>query len=307
MARRPSRIVVLVGVLAAIAGAPIVATAQVYSPKDCPNCAEWNAPHAPVKIHGNTFYVGTDGLSAILVTSPQGHVLLDAGLPESAALIMASIRGLGFRVEDVKLIVNSHAHYDHAGGIAAIARASGARVVASAPSAAMIRTGRSRRDDPQFGVALPYPGTPNVQLLKDGDTLRVGPIAIVAHSTPGHTPGGTSWSWRSCEGERCLELVYSDSQTPVTDDTFRYSGDARYPNAAADYARGFAILESLRCDIVITPHPSATSLWARLEGRATGKAPALVDPEGCRRYAAAARIKLTQRLTDERARPQRNP
>ncbi|HET9011990.1 MAG TPA: subclass B3 metallo-beta-lactamase [Gemmatimonadaceae bacterium] len=266
-----------------------------YSAAQCPSCAEWNAPASPVRLHGNVYYVGTRGLSAILLTSDSGHVLIDAGLPESAEPIMAHIRALGFRVEDVKLIVNSHAHYDHAGGIAAIQRASGARVVASPSSAAVLRTGQAGRDDPQYGIALAFPavtGT-SVRVLADGDTLRVGPIALVAHFTPGHTPGGTSWSWHACEGAGCLDFVYADSQTPVSSDDFLFTRSTAYPTALRDFARGFEVLDQLRCDVLLTPHPSASRLWERIESRR------LEDPQGCRRYVAGARAALARRVAAE--------
>src|SRR5215211_1181476 len=110
--------------------------------RECPSCAEWNQPHRPFRLHGDTYFVGTHGLSAILITSPAGHVLVDGALPESAPLIRANIEALGFRMRDVKLIVNSHAHFDHAGGIAALQRASGARVLASAWSAEVMTRGK---------------------------------------------------------------------------------------------------------------------------------------------------------------------
>ena len=266
-----------------------------YSPTQCPSCAEWNAAASPVRLYGNVYYVGARGLGAILLTSDSGHVLIDTGLPESAEPIMAHIRALGFRVEDVKLIVNSHAHYDHAGGIAAIQRASGARVAASPSSAAVFRTGMAGRDDPQYAIALAYPavtGT-DIRVFADGDTLRVGPIAIVAHFTPGHTPGGTSWSWRACEGAKCLDFVYADSQTPVSSDDFLFTRSTAYPTALQDFARGFAVLELLPCDVLLTPHPSASQLWERIE---TGK---LEDPQACKRYVAGARAALARRVAAE--------
>ena len=141
--------------------------------EECASCAEWNVPHAPFLIFGNTYYVGTNGLSAILVTSPQGHILLDGALPESAPQIIANIRSLGFLVEDVRLIVNSHAHFDHAGGIAELQRASGARVAATAPSVKVLEKGASEADDPQFGVLLPYAPVANVQTVADSETQHV--------------------------------------------------------------------------------------------------------------------------------------
>jgi metallo-beta-lactamase class B len=272
--------------------------AQGYSAKECPSCAEWNAPHAPVKLFGNSYYVGTNGLSAVLVTSPAGHILIDGGLPESASHILANIATLGFRATDVKIILNSHDHYDHAGGIAELARVTGATVMASPTSAVTMQNGRSGPNDPQFAVILPMPKVPRVQVINDGDTVRVGPLALAATFTPGHTAGGTSWSWRSCEGSRCIELVYADSQTPISDDTFRYSGDPRYPNARTDFIRGHAAIAKLRCDILITPHPGSSQLWERMATPA-GSPGSLIDPEACTRYATSARRALDARLAKE--------
>jgi metallo-beta-lactamase class B len=276
----------------ALASSAVPAYAQ--QTPNCPQCAEWNAPQKPFKLFGNVYYVGTRGLSALLVTSPQGHVLLDAGLPESAEPILASIRALGFRVEDVKLIVNSHAHFDHSGGIAAIQRASGAAVAASAPSAPVLARGQSGPNDPQYGILAPYPAVSDVRTFADGETMRVGPLALTARLTPGHTPGGTTWTWRSCEGERCLDFVYADSQTPVSADGFLYSRSTTYPNGVKDFERGHAVLEGLSCDVLVTPHPSASGLFERVERNA------IVDREACRRYAANARRALARRLAQER-------
>lgn len=266
-----------------------------YSASECPSCAAWNARHDPVRIYGDSYYVGTDGLGAILLTSNDGHILIDGGLPESAPMILASIRALGFRIEDVKLILNSHAHFDHSGGIAALQRASGATVAATAWSAAVLERGAAAPDDPQYGVLLSFPPARRVRVIEDGETLRVGSLALSAHLTPGHTPGGTTWSWRSCAEGRCLELVYADSQTPISADGFRFSGS----QAAAGFEQGFAILEQLQCDVLLTPHPGASKLWDRLAARERGEADALVDADACRRYAAAARQQLTQRLASE--------
>ena len=286
---------------AAGAGAQQSDTAA-YTAAECPPCAGWNAPRAPFRIHGDSWYVGTQGLSAILVTSPAGHVLVDAGLPETAPHVLRNVRALGFRPEDIRAIVNSHAHYDHAGGIAAVQRVSGARVVLGERSAPVVRTGRVGRDDPQFAIALPYPGAARVETIAYGDTLRVGPLRLVAHHTAGHTPGGTSWSWRSCEGDagsgRCLDVVYADSQTPISADGFLFTRGDAYPTAVADFERGHATLESLRCDVLLTPHPGASAMFDRLPAREG--ASLVVDREGCRRYAAAARRALAERLARER-------
>jgi metallo-beta-lactamase class B len=265
-----------------------------YTEADCPSCATWNAPQRPVKIHGDTYYVGTRGLAALLITSPDGHILIDGGLPNSAPLILDNIRALGFKVEDVRLILNSHAHFDHSGGIAALQRASGARVAGSEPSAPVLEHGRSIAGDPQHGELLDFPAVPNVSRFADGDTLRVGRIAVTAHLTPGHTPGGTTWTWRSCDAAVCLDLVYADSQTPISAKGFRFSDS---PAAVTGFQRGFAVLEKLSCDILVTPHPGASALWERLEKGPAG----LIDREACRKYAASARQNLERRLETERS------
>jgi metallo-beta-lactamase class B len=286
--------------------APLAARAQtrdsVAAPPAAVDCSEsraWNTPQRPFRLHGDTYYVGTRCLAVLLVASPQGHVLLDGALPESAPLVRANVEALGFRLADVKLILNSHAHYDHAGGIAALQQASGATVAAHPWSARVLEAGRSGADDPQHGVLSDFPATRAVRVLADGEVVRVGPLALTAHWTPGHTPGGTTWAWRSCEGARCLDLVYADSQTPVSADGFSFTRSTTYPQALQDFARGHALLDRLRCDVLVTPHPEASRLWERLEGARDAGAPTLVDGGACRRYAATARERLARRVAEE--------
>ncbi len=260
--------------------------------QSCSACAEWNLAQKPFKLYGNSWYVGPHGLSSVLITSPKGHVLIDGALAESAPQIEANIRALGFRVEDIKLIVNSHVHFDHAGGIAELQRASGARVVASAASAEVLERGGVGPDDPQFGAIRPIAKVRRVGRLSDGETLRVGPIALTAHLTPGHTPGGTSWTWVSCEGERCLNMVFADSVSAVSNDTYRYSA---HPEVLAGFQRDFLFLDAVACDVLITAHPDASGLWERV-GYPMG-----TDNKGCRELAARGRAELKARLEKEKA------
>jgi metallo-beta-lactamase class B len=301
----PTRVGLLASVLL---GGPLALSAQSRDtaappapPDPCANAAAWNTPQRPFRLHGATYYVGTRCLSAILVTSPAGHVLIDAGLPTSAALVLDNVRALGFRVADVKLLLNSHAHFDHAGGLAAVQRASGAAAAASQASARVLAAGASGRDDPQYGGLPSFPPLRSVRVLTDGETVRLGPLALTAHATPGHTPGGTSWSWRSCEAGRCLDLVYADSQTPVSAEGFSFTRSRAYPTAVQDFARGQATLERLRCDVLLTPHPAASQLWERVAARDAGGPTALADGESCRRYAAAARQQVAKRVAQESA------
>lgn len=276
-------------------------TALAQDAINCSACKEWNQPAKPFNIHGNTYYVGTAGLSAILVTSPQGHVLLDGALPQSAPLIQKNIEALGFRMKDVKLILNSHAHFDHAGGIAALQKASGAAVAHSPHGAQVLRDGTPGTDDPQYNPKdrFTIPKLARVEEVADGETLSVGPLRFTVHYTPGHTPGGTTWTWQSCEQGRCLDLVYADSLTPVSTDGFYYTGGADYPDRSAAFRKTIDRVAGLKCDIVIAAHPSATDAFGKAARKGAGANP-FIDPEGCRKLAAGAARNLEARLQRER-------
>ena len=253
--------------------------------------AAWSEPTAPRQIFGNTYWVGTQGLGAILVASPEGHVLIDGALPGTAPLILESIRALGFDPKDVSVLLNSHAHYDHAGSLAALQEATGAPVMAPAASAGNLRSGQPSEGDPQFGSLPPFPGVASVRTIADGDTVRVGDLALVAHLTEAHTPGGTTWSWESCITNACRTIVYGDSQSMISVDGYRFSD---HPDLQQVAERAFTRLESMTCDILVTPHPAGSAFWERMGG-----AKPLVDPDACRRYAATARQALAQRLASE--------
>jgi metallo-beta-lactamase class B len=285
----------LVGALGLLASFNGVAAAI-----DCENCEAWNQEQAPFRIFGNTYYVGVRGLSAVLITSRDGHVLIDGALPQSAPLIARHVQQLGFKIEDVKLILNSHVHYDHAGGIAELQKITGAKVVASDIAARVLRTGKAERSDPQFEVLASYPPVSSVEALGTRESVNVGRLQIKVIHTPGHTPGGTSWSWQSCEGKRCLNMIYGDSLNAISDDTFKYGGDDRYPNAAADMESSIAALAAAPCDILIAAHPNLTGLWSIIDEHGLGDRQKLVDPASCKRYAAAGKERFDKRLADEK-------
>jgi len=302
-----ARAVILMGLLVPAATAAGRTALRADRAKQCESCAGWNAVQEPFRVFGNTYYVGVAGLSAVLVTSDKGLILLDGGLPQSAPLIDASIRKLGFRTEDVRLIVNSHAHYDHAGGIAALQRASGAIVAASAPGARAIESGEPTADDPQYAFgkdANGFPPVKRVKVVADGETLRVGNVAVTAHLTPGHTPGSTTWTWRSCEGSRCLDIVYADSLNAVSAPGFRFTGDATRPSIEGAFRRSIAMIGSLPCDVLLAVHPSFAGMADKLRRRREqpGSEP-FVDASACRSYAADAAKRLDQIIAEERKSP----
>ena len=261
----------------------------------------WNAPQKPFRVYGNTWYVGPHGLSAILVDTGKGLALFDGDLPESATQIEAHIRELGFRVRDIKWIFNSHAHADHAGGIATLQHASGAQVLVSAEGARELEVGGAYPVDPQYGFGLTYTPVQQVRVVRDGETVRLGDLAVTAHYTPGHTPGSTSWTWTSCEGARCLGIAYVDSLTALAAPGYRFGDHPRY---VAAFRRSIATVAALPCDILLTPHPGASDFWERVARR---KSPddvtPLIDAGACRAYAAAAGKGLDAQLAREGAAP----
>jgi metallo-beta-lactamase class B len=272
------------------------APTRVSAPATCAADAGWNDPAVPRKIHGNSWFVGTCGISAVLVTSPQGHVLLDGATAEAAPMIEANIRALGFRIEDVRYIVNSHEHLDHAGGLAELQRASGAGVVARDVAAVTLERGQSDRSDPQFLSIGKFPPVTSVRRIADGASLALGPLRLMAHATPGHTPGSTSWTWVSCESTDCRQIAYVDSLTAISDAQYRYTDQTANPGVLASFRKTLATVAGLPCDILVTPHPSASKLWSRMGPGATAP---LADPSACGDYATTAGIRLDARVAEE--------
>lgn len=290
----------LFGVLLAMAAAS--GNAQtVDQAVDCDNCKIWNTSVKPFNVYGNTWYVGVQGLSSVLVTGPDGHILLDGGLPQSAPLVEDSIKALGFRIEDVKLIVNSHAHWDHAGGIPALQRSSGAVVAASRSNALVLQSGTNGADDPQYQASpvVHVAKLDKVRIVRDGETLKVGPLTLTAHMTPGHTPGSTTWTWVSCDGAQCMDVVYADSLSPVGSGDFKFTGGAKTPDISAQFASSIAKVAALKCDIVISVHPDATDVLGKAAARSARSNP-FVDANGCREYAATASQRLASQIAHER-------
>jgi metallo-beta-lactamase class B len=273
----------------AVAGDAAPASALV---EQCAGKDGWSDPAPPVRIHGNVYYVGTCGIAVLLVTSPQGHVLIDGATADAAPAILRNIERLGFRPRDVKIILSGHEHLDHAGGFAALKRATGARLLARAPAKRALETGRASADDPQLGLNPVFPGAKVDGIVRDRQVVRLGPLALTAHATPGHTPGSTSWSWRSCDADRvCHAMVFADSVTALSNDAYRFSG---HPAYVAAFRAGLTRIGGLGCGILITPHPGASRLFERLAG------PGLVDPGACAAYALRGRERLDARLEQEK-------
>src|SRR3954447_7119030 len=188
----------------------------------CNGSDDWNKPAPPVRVHGNTYLVGTCGISSILIVGSNGDVLIDGGTEQDAGLIADNIRALGYRVQDIRFILTSHEHYDHVGGISELQRLRGATVVTSAAAAPVLRSGVPAASDPQFGLAKRFPAVEVGRIVRDGEEVLLGNVMLTAIATPGHTAGAMSWRWVSCDGGVCRTIVYADSLTPVSSDAYRF-------------------------------------------------------------------------------------
>jgi len=249
-------------------------------------------PAEPFRIAGNLYYVGANDVAAFLITGPEGHIVLDGGYPSTAPMIMASIAKLGFDIRDVKVLLNSEPHPDHAGGLGVLQQASGAELWASDASAYTLASGG---DDPDIALPLRvliwigvvgYPAMRVDHRFKDGDTIRVGPLALNAHITGGHTRGCTSWSFAVRDGDRVLNVVSACDLVPLL--------GMRYPEQGADLERSFRVLRSLPADIWVTCHARWWGRYRKFVARATAKDPVepFIDPEGYRAYIDSAEAKL---------------
>jgi len=266
----------------------------------CAQCAEWNAPREPFRVFGNTYFVGTAGLSSVLLTSEEGHILFDGGLPQSAPLIEKNIRTLGFDPEDVRLILTSHEHYDHVGGVAALQRLTGAKVAASPAGAKALQQGGPLPDDPQFAFgreATAYPPVKEVRVIADGEKVRVGELVVKALFTPGHTSGGTTWTWQSCQRNQCVDVVYADSLNAVSAPEYRFTD---HPEWVETFRKSIEAVRSLSCQILISVHPAQSGLDEKLERRKDepNREP-FIDKKSCRAYANTALEALEKRLASE--------
>ena len=299
MPRRHLSITAAVGVAVAASAAAMPPAASLHPASFAAHAAQcagkdgWSDPAPPVRIFGNVYDVGTCGITVVLVTGDQGAILIDGATAEAAPVIASNIERLGVRLSDVKLLLSSHEHADHAGGLSELKRRTGAQTLAIAAARSSLESGVMAANDPQRDGDRPaFPGVRVNRIFHDGEVVRLGSLRLTAHATPGHAPGGTSWSWRSCQDRICHDLVFADSLSAVSTDRYRFSDHAE---RVAALKASFVTVAGLRCDLVVTPHPSASDLYGRL----AGKGP-LVNPHGCVDLAATSRAKLNERLEKER-------
>lgn len=247
----------------------------------------WRQPIAPVRIADNSWYIGTANLSAILVKTPAGAVLIDGGMPQAADMLLQHMAELGVAPDDLKLMLLSQAHADHVGPFAEIRRRTGARVVTNAESAVLLARGGS--DDIHFGDAIVFPPVQVDRLLLDNEVVELGGMRLTVHFMPGHTPGSMAWTWSDRDGDRDVRIAYADS---LSAPGYQLIGNPRYPRIVEDYRRSFEVVRALPCDLLLTPHPGAS-------GR-NFTDPSASRPMGCIAYADAAERSFEAQLAAER-------
>lgn len=257
------------------------------------NAAGWDSPHAPFRIVGNTWYVGSGGISMVLVRGDEGSILIDAAVPGAVPNFQKALKTLGLEPGEIKLILTSHAHIDHVGALAELKSLTGARVLASADSAVMLAEGG--RTDLHF-KPMPFPPVSVDGTIVDGETIRLGTLELTAHLTPGHTPGSTSWTWTERGEDGPVRVVYADS---ITAPGYRLIDHPQRPNLIEEFRVSFARIAGLPCDLLITPHPEASNLFERIQ-----KTP-VVDAERargstCKGYAQRASDNLDRQIADQR-------
>lgn len=292
-------------VVLALLTIPLVARAQ-----SDPAMRAMNQPVAPFHLIGNIYYVGASDVTSFLIVTPAGDILLDGGFIQTAPQIEANIRKLGFKLSDVKILLNSHAHFDHAGGLAELKRRTGARFVAMQGDAALLA--RGGRGDFYFGDRSPFPPVNADRVIHDGDSVTLGGVTLTAHLTAGHTRGCTTWTMTTNDHGNQLHVVFVGSTSVLSG--YRLVGRESYPGIASDYQRSFRVLRSLPCDVFLGAHGQFFNLTAKREALAhSPKQNPFIDPAGYRVYVENAERSFTEALrrqqaaAESRRTPQRVP
>jgi len=244
---------------------------------------DWTEPFPPHKVAGNVYYVGSRGLSSYLITTPQGHILINSSLEQSVPLIQASIEKLGFRFSDVKILLISHAHWDHCAGSAKIKQITHARYMVMDADAKEIEAG-GKGDFQYDSPENYYPPTKIDRILHDGDTVKLGGTTLVAHLTPGHSKGCTTWTMKVDEGGKNLDVVIVGS--PNVNTGYKLVNNARYPRIATDFERTFRVLKALPCDVFLGAHGAYYGLEEKFPRIKPGAPNPFIDPEGYKSYVA---------------------
>jgi metallo-beta-lactamase class B len=260
----------------------LVVTLAAVTASSAQNNAEWTEPFPPFHIAGNLYYVGSKGLANYLITTPQGHILINSDLEANVPLIRASVEKLGFKFSDIKILLISHAHWDHDAASATIKKLTGAQYMVMDADVPVVESGGQA--DFQYGAHADnrYPATKVDRVLHDGDHVKLGDADLVAHLTPGHTKGCTTWTMKVAEGGKTYDVVIVGS--PNVNPGYKLVENAQYPQIAADYERMFKALRSLPADIFLGAHGSYFGMEEKYPRLKPGGPNPFVDPDGYKKF-----------------------
>lgn len=260
---------------------------------------KWDEPAEPVKIVGPIYFVGTKGLSVYLITTSEGHIVLNTGMPGSGPMIEASIRKLGFKPEEIKLLLTGHAHIDHAGGHAYLKQLSGARIALIREEKDLFESGGKL--DFHYGTSKDFEFDPVKvdQVFNDGDVIKLGDVAITALLTNGHTKGSTTFTMNALDNGTLFRVIFPNGTS--VNPGYRLVNDPSYPGIADDFRRTYQILAEVRHDIWLMPHTEAFSFETKLKRSEQEGVQAWVDPEGYQRWLSAQRDRFESVLKKEQA------
>lgn len=254
----------------------------------------WNQPFKPFRIIGNIYYVGTSNLACYLITSPGGHILIDTAMEESSPIVRANIEALGYKLKYIRVILSSHAHFDHVAGHADMKAATGAQVYATAQDALVLESGGAKGFHP-LGTYKPVKVD---RIIKDGETVRFGGVALTAHLTPGHTEGNTTWTTTVEENGKKYDVVFVASMS--INPGVKMVNNPTWPGIAEAYAKSFQMLKSLNCDVFLGPHAPFFNMEAKVKQMADAKTNPFIDPKGYRDYIAEYEKSYNEQIAQER-------
>jgi metallo-beta-lactamase class B len=259
-----------------------------------PGANNMKTPYAPFHMIGNIYYIGSAGLACYLITTPAGNILLDTGYPDMASQIEGNITALGFKLTDTKILLNSHAHIDHGGGMAELKTATGGQVVAMAEDAPYFENGG--HNDVLFGDRNLFPPVHIDRVIHDGDTVTLGGVTLTAHLTPGHTPGNTTWTMMTTDKGQSYNVVFFGIVTPFPNTNF--SANAAYPNMKADWERTMQVLPTLKCDVFLGSNASFYNMDQKHDALTKGADPnPFIDPAGCKAFVDRGEATFQKLLT----------
>jgi metallo-beta-lactamase class B len=287
--------------LYAFAGHQAATAAPQAPPANTSVPPDWVNPFPPHRVMGNIYYVGSEGLASYLITTPDGNILINSSLEQSVPLIQASIEKLGFKFSDTKILLISHAHWDHCAGSAKIRQLTGAKYMVLDADAPVIESGGKK--DFRYGndASTYYPPARVARVLHDGDEVKLGNALLVAHKTAGHTKGCTTWTMkvRDDKSEKTYDVVIVGS--PNVNPGYKLVNNAEYPEIAQDYEQAFAVWKALPCDIFLGAHGAYYDMAAKYPKLAGGGPNPFIDPQGYKTYISDHEITFQEELKKQQA------